>query len=80
MKKRDEALAKFIEVVKNLSPKEFEATYVKDTKQITLRLPVSLYKKLRLEAERRGYSVNELILFLIQSDEYIVVRHTQSLY
>ena len=30
MNKKDEALAKFVEVVKNLSSKEFEEKYVKE--------------------------------------------------
>jgi hypothetical protein len=34
MNKKDEALAKFVEVVKNLSPEEFEKKYVKDSKDI----------------------------------------------
>lgn len=32
MNKKDEALTKFVEVVKNLSSKEFEEKYVKDSK------------------------------------------------
>lgn len=51
-----------------------------ETKQITLRLPVKLHEQLKQEAKRRGITLNELILVLIQSDEYIVVKHTQSLY
>ena len=43
-----------------------------NTKQITLRLPEKLHEKLKQEAERRGYSVNELILYFLQSDECIV--------
>ena len=51
-----------------------------EIKQITLRLPVNLHEQLKQEAKRRGITLNELILVLIQSDEYIVVKHTQSLY
>ncbi|WP_431858318.1 toxin-antitoxin system HicB family antitoxin [Phascolarctobacterium faecium] len=53
---------------------------VMEIKQITLRLPVKLHEQLKQEAKRRGITLNELILVLIQSDEYIVVKHTQSLY
>lgn len=34
MSKKDEALAKFVEVVKKLSPEEFEVKYVKDGENI----------------------------------------------
>lgn len=48
-----------------------------DTKQITLRLPVKLHEQLKQEAERRGYSVNELILLYVQFPECIGVEHIQ---
>lgn len=60
--------------------KKGKGSKVMETKQITLRLPVKLHEQLKQEAKRRGITLNELILVLIQSDEYIVVKHTQSLY
>ena len=38
----------------------------KDTKeQTTLRLPVELKEKLQQEAERRGYTTTDLIIFIL---------------
>ena len=38
----------------------------KDTKeQTTLRLPVELKEKLQQEAERRGYTITDLIIFIL---------------
>lgn len=38
-----------------------------ERKQITLRLPNEVYEALRGEASRRGYSVNELIIFALHT-------------
>lgn len=37
----------------------------KEIKEKTLRIPLGVYEKLEEIAKRRGYSVNELILFMI---------------
>lgn len=33
--------------------------------QITIRLPVELKEKLQQEAEKRGYSITDLIIFIL---------------
>lgn len=36
-----------------------------ETKQITLRLPVSLYQKLRQEAERKGVPKKDYVMIIL---------------
>ena len=49
-----------------METKESEERKVKERKQITLRLPDKVYGALRAEAENRGYSINELIIFTLR--------------
>ena len=37
-----------------------------EREQITLRLPDKVYEALKVEAENRGYSINELIIFILR--------------
>ena len=37
-----------------------------EREQTTLRLPVELMDKLRRQAQERGYTVNDLIMFILQ--------------
>ncbi len=37
-----------------------------DREQTTLRLPVDLMEKLRQQAQERGYTVNDLIMFILR--------------
>ncbi len=45
---------------------------MKESKQITLRLPTELYEQVRAEAEREGLSVNTIAL---QAFNYYVVSN-----
>ena len=42
----------------------------KEVKQISLRIPEKLNEDLKVESERSGISVNELIIFAIRKDLY----------
>lgn len=37
-----------------------------ERKQITIRLPVELKEQLQQEADRKGYTVRDLIVFILQ--------------
>lgn len=37
-----------------------------DREQTTLRLPMELMDKLRRQAQERGYTVNDLIMFILR--------------
>ena len=37
-----------------------------DREQTTLRLPVELLERLRRQAQERGYTINDLIMFILR--------------
>jgi hypothetical protein len=41
----------------------------KDIKRVTLRIPMRLYKKIKLESKKRGMSMNAVLLMFL-SEKY----------